>query len=546
MRRITEDLKWLWKVSAGVRGYVLASSAAGVLRVAVSMTFVWICKSLVDSVTSGTGEPLTVGIAVMAGCMLMQILISAAEQHMSSLAEVTLKNRMCHRLFLSLMDARWSGKESFHTGDSINRVMEDVRVISESINKSVPVVIGASFQFIAAFIFLFMLAPGLAWTIPCIMVVMLLVSKSYVFRMRQINKEIRKTESGMQSLMQESLQHRIMIHTLESTPYVSDSLSGQQDDLLAQVMDKTGYAIFTRSFVRLGFSAGYMAAFLWGVFGIRSGAVSFGMMTAFLQLVGQIQRPVMNLSGQLPALINSLTSSERLAEIEGLPSVSAESSINMGDSVGIRFTDVDYTYPDAGRAVLKDFSYDFKPGLTYALLGETGVGKSTLIRLMLGLLEPDKGKVELYNADLVRNVSSDTRCNFVYVPQGNTLMSGTIRENLLLGDPYADEEQMCDALYLAAADFVKDLPDGLDTMCGEHGSGLSEGQSQRISIARALLRKGAVLLLDEPTSSLDVNTEEVLLSRLTAHIDGKTLIMVTHRPKSAALCRCVVKMEQQA
>lgn len=542
MKRMSEDIKWLWRASAGVRGYILVSSLAGVLHVGISMTFVWVCKKLVDSVTTGTETSLFPQIAIMIGCMLLQVVIPAFQQHFTSLADVTLRNRMRHQLFLKLMNARWNGKERFHTGDSLNRVMDDVRVISESITKSVPVVIGAVIQFAAAFLFLFILSPGLAWTIPCIMVVMILISKSHVLRIRKVNKDIRRKESDMQALMQESLQHRIVIHTLESTPYVSDSLSEHQEDLRTHVMDKTGYSIFARTFVRVGFSAGYAAAFLWGVFGILEGTVSFGMMTAFLQLVGQIQRPVMNMSSQLPSLINSLTSSDRLSELSEQSSDMTDEVCCLDGAVGIRFEGVDYSYPDSDSKAIRNFTFDFKPGLTYAVLGETGAGKSTLVRMMLGLLEPDRGRIELYNERTNVVASSQTRCNFIYVPQGNTLMSGTIRENLLLGNPSADDNAMYDALYIAAADFVRELPDGLDTMCGEYGSGLSEGQAQRIAVARALLRKGAVLLLDEPTSSLDVKTEETMLERISSHLLGRTLIMVTHRPASADLCSEVVEL----
>ena len=540
--RTKDCIKWLWRASEGVRGKVVLCSLTGGLHVAASLAFVWICKKLIDAATSGNGENAPLYIGVMIACMLMQILLSAVEQRILNLSDILLKNKLRYRLFNSLMESRWNGKETFHTGDTLNRVMEDVRVVSESITKSTPAVMTAGIQFIAAFLFLFILEPGLAWAIPGIMMAMLLVSKAYVRRMRKLTKDIRTTESSMQSLMQESLQHRLVIHTLERTPYISGNLAEYQEDLREQVMDKTGYSIFTRCFIQLGFSAGYASAFLWGVFGIMNGTATFGMMTAFLQLVGQIQRPIMNLSRQLPPLINSITSAERLEEIERQPLEESGEPQNLGRNVGIRFSNVDYTYPDSNRKILDSCNHDFKPGSTTALIGETGAGKSTMMRLMLALLEPDMGEVVIYNENASVKVSPQTRCNIVYVPQGNTLMSGTIRENLLLGDPSATDGQLKEVLYLAAADFVSSLPDGLDTLCGERGSGLSEGQAQRIAIARALLRKGGVLLLDEPTSALDTQTEETLIQRLTSHLAGRTMIIVTHRDATAALCQNVLKI----
>ena len=540
--RTRECLKWLWRASQDVRGHVLLNSLIGILHVASSLTFVWICKTLVDSATTGTENSLTIYICGLIGCQILQVILAALEQRISSHSDILLKNKLRHLLFTRLMESRWNGKENFHTGDTLNRVMEDVRVVAESITASIPAIIIAAVQFIAAFIFLFSLQPGLAWVIPGIMVAALIISKSYISRMRRLTKDIRSSEGNMQALMQESLQHRLVIHTLERTPYISDTLTQQQENLRGQVLNKTGYTIFARGLVQTGFAAGYAAAFLWGVFGIRSGAATFGMMTAFLQLVGQLQRPIMNLSRQVPPLINSITSAERLSEIESLPLEETGDPHDLGMNVGLRFDGVDYSYPDSGRKIIDGFTHDFKPGSTTALVGETGIGKSTLMRLMLSLLSPDKGSLVMYNENQSAGVSPQTRCNIIYVPQGNTLMSGTIKENLLLGDPSATEGELKEALYLAAADFVMELPDGLDTMCGERGAGLSEGQAQRIAIARSLLRKGGLLLLDEPTSALDAETEETLLKRLIERLDGRTMILVTHREVTAALCNDQIRL----
>lgn len=534
-------IKWLWRASHGVRGRIILSTLAGIFHVCASMAFVWICKELIDLAQAG-GQIQVWRLLVMVACLVLQVIFTAVETRVSNHADVLLKNRLRHRLFTDLMVSRWDGRDAFHSGDTLNRVMEDVRVVSDSVIKSVPAVIVAGVQFLAAFTFLFILEPGLAWAVPGLMLVMLLISRSYIKRMRRLTKDIRTTESSMQSLMQESLQHRVVIHTLERTPYVSDALSDYQEDLRDQVMDKTNYSIFARALVQTGFSAGYALAFIWGVFGICAGTATFGMMTAFLQLVGQIQRPVMNLSRQLPSLINSLTSSERLSELSDLPKEEQGEPVVMGNSVGVRFENVGYTYPGSQRQILKDFSYDFKPGSMTALVGETGAGKSTLMRLMLALLRPDMGRVVMYDGSLTVDASSMTRCNIVYVPQGNTLMSGTIRENLLLGDPDADDVRLKHALHVAAADFVLELPDGLDTVCGEKGTGLSEGQAQRIAIARSLLRKGGLLLLDEPTASLDSETEQILMERLTDNLEGRTLVIVTHREHALGLCRDVVRL----
>ena len=210
--------------------------------------------------------------------------------------------------------------------------------------------------------------------------------------------------------------------------------------------------------------------------------------------------------------------------------------------VGIRLENVTFAYPDGKRKVIEHFTHDFEPGSLTAVLGETGSGKSTMVRLMLALLRPDGGNITLYDERQSLPASPLTRRNFVYVPQGNTLVSGTLRDNLLLGNPEATDAQMWKALHMAAADFVHELPQGLGTPCGEMGTGLSEGQAQRIAIARGLLRPGNIVLLDEPTSSLDSDTEQTLLERLSHTIQGKTLIIITHQMQTARLCDKIKKM----
>lgn len=540
--RTRDCIRWLWKASKGNRGKIAAISAAGILHVAVSMFFVVICKSLIDIATGVSDRALSWHIAGVAICLLLQVVLAAIETRISSLTDINFRNSLRHKLFSAIMTSRWEGKENFHSGDALNRVMDDVRIVTEALIRAVPSVIAAAIQFLAAFSILFVLEPGLAWCIPVLMTAMLLISRSYMKRMRKLTRDIRNKESRVQSLIQESFQHRILLHTLERTPDVEFSLDEHQKELRTHVMDKTDYSIFARAMIQIGFSAGYACAFLWGVFGIMSGSVTFGMMTAFLQLVGQIQRPILNLSRQISPLVNSVTSAERLSELTSLPSDTADDAVHLGSGVGVLFENVSYGYSDSNEAIFTEFTHDFHPGSTTALVGETGVGKSTLMRLILSLLHPDDGKIMMYNSDQVVEVSSKTRCNIVYVPQGNTLMSGTIRENLLLGDPDATDGDLEKVLHIAVADFVFDLPDGLDTICGERGSGLSEGQAQRIAIARALLRNGGLLLLDEPTASLDSHTEELLLERLSENLEGRTLIMVTHREMAADLCQETLRL----
>lgn len=539
-----ECLQRIWKASKGFSARIVLITAIGGLSVCASLFFVWISKRLVDIATGDAEGNITVCIVWTIACMLFQLLIWTVASWLETQNGVMLNNKLRYWLFSHLMMSCWYGKEKFHTGDMVNRLGTDVSEVSGIICNTFPSVIVTVFQLLLAFIYLCTMDARLAWILLCVMPVAILTSKLYMRRMRTLNKEIRTTDSRLQEHVQESLSHRTLIRTLEYTPNAVFKMEGLQKRMYDQVRKRTEFGLFSRGMVQVGFDVSYMIAFLWGIRGLMNGEVTFGMMTAFLQLVMMVQNPVVRLSRQIPAFVRALTSVERIAELEALPLEQEVKSMHLQGPLGIRIEEVDFTYPDGKRKILSGFSFDFAPGSRTALMGETGVGKSTLIRLMLALLHPDRGNIVFYNKESEATASVDTRCNIVYVPQGNTLLSGSVSDNLLMGNPHATEEEIRKALHTAVADFVFDLPEGLNTLCGESGAGLSEGQAQRIAIARGLLRPGGVLLLDEPTSSLDETTEELLLERLMTSVYDKTLIIVTHRKSAIRLCTAVVSMEK--
>ena len=543
--RINDCAKWLWRASRGFRLSVVGCITTGTMHVGVSLFFVYVCKRLIDIATGTSDGDLRAYVGWLVFSLTAQLLLSVARSRMASRTEIRFRNNLHRRLFVHLMESRWEGRQSLHTGDVLNRLESDVTTVTEAMSRTVPAVVITAVQLVGALFFLSRLDLRLACVLVFIMPVALLFSKRYVQRMRHMSREIRELDSRIQSHMQENLQHRILIRTLEYTVKAVGRLTGLQSALYEKIMHRTDFAIFSRTMVQFGFMTGYVVALLWGVFGLRDGSVSFGMMTAFLQLVAQIQRPMVDLSRQVPAFIRVATSTERLAGLEVQSLEMQGAPLRLEGPVGIRIERLSYSYPDGNRKVLDDFSYDFKPGSLTAIVGETGVGKSTLVKLILALSEPEEGSICFYNATTEFEASPLTRCNLSYVPQGNTLMSGTIRDNLLMGNPHADEDEMDAALYAAAADFVFALPDGLDTYCGEQGAGISEGQAQRIAIARGLLRPGGVLLLDEPSSSLDGETEQILLQRLSERLQDKTLLLITHRETIAQLCTSVVRMESK-
>lgn len=542
--RINECIKWLWAASDGFRLSVVWCALTGALNVGVSLCFVFICKHLIDIATGISNDSLGAYIGWMSICLTAQLLLSVIRSRLTTRTEVKLRNGLHNRLFEHLMKSQWNGRETFHSGDLLNRIEADTASVTDTVCRTVPTVLVTIVQLGGALYFLSRLDMRLTGILIFIMPMAILFSKSYVRKMRRMSREIRETDSRIQSHMQENLQHRIIVRTLEYTRQAVEKLGTLQTSLQGQVYRRTDFSAFSRSMVQIGFMTGYAVAFLWGVFGLRDGTVTFGMMAAFLQLVSQIQRPMVDMSRQIPVFIRVFTATERLAELTSLPLERQGKSVRLTGNLGIRISHVRFSYPDSGREVLAGFSHDFRPGSLTAIVGETGVGKSTLIKLILALVQPKEGNIVIYNEQEEVTASPQTRCNLSYVPQGNTLFSGTIRDNLLIGNPNATEEDMRSALHTAVADFVFSLPGGLDTVCGEQGTGLSEGQAQRIAIARGLLRPGNILLLDEPSSALDSQTEEELLKRLTAGIRGKTVVLITHRERIAGLCSKVVRMKE--
>lgn len=528
--------------AAGQRSALLASMLANLAGVGASLLFVYICKTLIDIATGNSGRDLAGWSLAMVATMAAQTLFSLLRTRLAAQTDIRIKNNLRMQIFSRLICAYHGSRGERHSGDITNRLEEDVRVVSECLSNSLPALLSATVQFIAAFCFLMALNNTLAWSVVGIMPLAIILSKIFFRKLRRLTRDIRDTDSLVQSHLQENLQHATLIQTLEQEGRASSGLDRLQSGLYDSVMRRTRFTIVSRTVISLAFAAGYATAFLWGVNGLLAGAVTFGTMTAFLQLVGQIQRPVLELSSYIPSAIHAAASADRLIEIEGDESCAASEPVHLGSPAGIRMEHVSFAYPDGNRKVIDDFSHDFRPGSRTAIVGETGAGKSTLIRLILALLRPQSGSIVIYGPRSSAEASAATRCNLTYVPQGNSLLSGTVRDNLLLGDPEADEARMKEALRIAAADFVFQLPDGLDTPCSENGGGLSEGQAQRIAIARALLRRGSILLLDEFSSSLDPETEKRLMENLSSALPGRTMIFITHRRKITEYCSDIIEL----
>ena len=537
-------LKWLWNAWRGNQLQAVLNASIGLLSVGVSLGHVWAMKRAID-VASGTVEGnLYWAVGVMAVLILLDFALNIAGTWVRNILGIKAQNRMQQRMLDRLLRAEWRGRNYHHSADILNRLEFDVNNVVNFLTETIPSTLSVLAMFIGAFLYLFSMDKVLAVIVIGIFPMFLAVSKIYVGQMRHLTRQVRDSDSKVQSVLQETIQHRMLIKTLESDSAMVERLGNTQSELRHRVVRRTKFSVFSNMVVNFGFAFGYLVAFLWAAIRMSAHTLSFGGMTAFLQLVNRIQGPARNLTKLVPAFVSVFTAAERLMELEEDPLEEQGTPIYIKAPCGIRLQNVGYAYEDGGgEKVIDGLSFDFKPGSCTAILGETGAGKTTLVRMILALVQPQDGKIEIYHGSTHQALSPLHRCNFVYVPQGNTLMSGTIRENLRLGKLDATDEEMLHALHVSCADFVNDLPDGLNTLCSEQGGGLSEGQAQRIAIARSLLRDRSVMLFDEATSALDPDTERQLLNNiLSAH--DKTIIFITHRPAVIDYCDQTLKLEK--
>lgn len=541
-------IAWLWRNTTGIRLNTAVRIVIGMAQVLLGLLMVWLCKRFIDeTVVNGTFGDIIRVVAELAVVVIGGIVLRQLYYYMNISANTRQTNDIRLRIFRHLFHRRMFESE-IHSGDITSRLETDVSTVSDACTTLLPQFVVTGFQLLGAFLLMHYMDTTLAWVLLLMTPVLVLLGKFIARQLRDMTRAIREQDASIQMLVQEGMEHNAMLRSLESGTWLTGRLDNMQQELKGKIRRRTRFTIITRSLLAGSFGLGYLFAFVWGGLQLRDGIITFGVMTSFLQLVGQIQHPILNLLNMVPQLIHASASIDRLDELERLDVEESKDEKNiMTGALGIRIDDVSFRYATGDHYILEHFSHDFRPGSKTALVGQTGAGKTTIFRLLLSLVQPESGSIALYLGDSTPHsslpVSPSTRCNFIFVPQGNTLLSGSIRYNLLLAKPDATEEELRHVLHMAVADFVLDLPQGLDTECGERGAGLSEGQAQRIAIARGLLRPGNILLLDEISSSLDEQTERQLFSNIFGNYPDKTVIMISHRPSVSVLCDEVIQKE---
>ena len=531
--------RWFIDNSRGIRLNILVRIMAGLLQTGLALCVVWLSKRLIDDVAMrGTMSEMAVQALLIAAAVVAGVSIRQLNQYLANKAFIKKVAELRLTIFSQLFNRRLFEANDIHSGDVTSRMAKDIDAVSETLAVQLPQVVVMTIQLVGAFLLMRWFDSRLAWALILITPLAIIIGKYISHRLKRITLSIREDESRIMARIQESVELNVVLRALQGERWMQDRVEELQDRQTANYIRRSRFMVFSRFALGCTFGLGYMLAFVWGAYGLRTGAITFGVMTSFLQLVGQIQQPILSLLGAFPSIIYSTASIDRLKEMEhGEEKQSCDGEdITTRTLLGIRMDNVTFRYAKGDREVMSNFSHDFRPGTKTAILGTTGAGKTTLFRLILNFIQPDSGEVTFYGNGFSHAADKSMRKNVVFVPQGNTLISGTIRNNLLMAKPDASDEELHTALHTSCADFVFDLPQGIDTVLSEHGGGLSEGQAQRIAIARGLLRPGVVFLLDEISSALDEDTERELFSRLFAARPFTTILLITHRKKVASLC----------
>lgn len=535
---------WLWHNMLGIRWNSAMRIIIGIGQVGLGLLMVWLSRLFIDKTirTGSTDDVMQMVIwlvmTVVGGVVLRQIYY-----YMTTTANVRQTNTLRLYIFSRLFRRQLYDDKALHSGDITSRLAKDIDTVSTVTTDTLPQMGVTIIQLCGAFLLMRWFDARLAWALLVLTPIAIVFGKLIARKLRQMTLDIRQDESKIQMQVQETMEHNAVLRSLGSEQWITERLDSMQQRLEGNVMRRTRFTVITRLIMGCAFGLGYLLAFVWGGIGLRNGTITFGVMTSFLQLVGMIQHPILQMLNMVPAVIHATASIDRLEELDQISQDDEYDGNTPEEEVpGIRFDNVSFHYATGDRMVVNHFCHDFKAGTKTAIMGETGIGKTTLFRLLLGFIRPTEGSICLYKRDGEENIGVQTRPNFVFVPQGNTLMSGSIRYNLQLANPDATDKKLKEVLHTACADFVNELPQGLDTELGERGKGLSEGQAQRIAIARGLLCSGSVLLLDEISSSLDEPTEQELYKRLFALCKDKTMLFITHRQTVSELCDEVIRL----
>lgn len=531
-----------------VRGYWGSFFLIMILNIIISVSTVAsaiVAMKMIDtSIEKGFSEA-SFFIVLFAFIMFAQIFLGAYLSLNITKFKELLSYKMQKQFLNKFFNTEWQTIHKYHNGDIQTRLTSDVNSIVEVWANTFPSLVSLFVQLITAFVTLWYFDSTLALFAFLLGPITVLVSWFIGRKLKKYQHHIQTAESQYRAYLTENVHHSLVIKTFEYENKSMENIVQLQKNKYFWVLKRQMYALTTNISMGIGYRIGFFLAFGIGAFKLSMGTTSFGTFTAFIQLVGQIQGPMEGMSRSLPIIVSAAASVERLREIELLAlEVKKTNKVKQMEVKYLTLDNIRFSYEE-NSPILNGVTLKVNAGEIIAIVGTSGEGKTTLLRLLLNLLQPQEGTLSIYDTNKQEHIlSSSTRSYFSYVPQGNTLLSGTIADNIKIGRPTATEDDIIEVAKQACAwDFIKRLPNGLNTRIGEGGSGLSEGQSQRIAIARALLRPSPILLLDEATSALDINTEWDVINSLKQMSPLKTCIAITHRLSVADICDRIFELK---
>ncbi len=505
-------------------------------------------RRVIDCAVAGSASAFY-DACVRQGLVILGILLCLTVfRHLKEKLNAELDRDWKQQLLHGLLHGDYMQVSGYHSAELLNRMNNDVKTVDEGILTILPSVAGMLTRLVAAVAVLAALDPLFTLLIAVLGGLMIIITGLLRRRLKELHKKVSEQDGVVSGLLQETMEKLLLVQAMD----VSDEVERRTGIMLNQryqmqrkrknvsLLANTGVSV-------MSYGAGFLAL-VWCAGRVLAGTMSFGTLTAVTQLVSQLQSPFVGLSGAYPKYIAMTASAERLMELEKIPSDPEPGAVSpdvlYGEMTALAGRSLCFTYDR--DVILQEAEFVLPKGCFAVITGASGIGKSTLLKLLLGIFPLDSGQLYLQGLNGCISLNRSTRRLFAYVPQGNLLFSGTIRENLTIVKPDATEEELYQAVHVSAMDeFLPDLPQGLDTQLGENGAGLSEGQAQRLAIARAVLGGAPILLLDECTSALDVETEELVLKRLR-NLQGRTCIAVTHRPAAIALCDWQLEIQDGA
>lgn len=546
------EAKWMYKYVEKYKWGVVFYIVLGILETAMGLVSSVASKNLIDAVTGYDSGGIGMAVAIIIGMSIGTIVVNAITSRISTKINVKVGNEIRADIYDKIINTDWESMSTFHSGDLLNRLTDDSSTVASSVLGWVPNLITQVVQFISILSVVLYYDSTMAVIALMSAPITIIVSKSLMLRMRKFSKEIRVVRSNMMSFNEESFQNLQSLKAFNLSKVFSKRLRNVQEEYSTVSLDYNKFSIWTSAFMSLVGTVVYYSCFGWGVYRLWTGHITYGTMVLFLQLSSRLSGSFSSLIDLVPSAIGATTAAGRIMEVVELPrerykddnlvDIIEENVEQVG--VSVELEDVDFTYLNSDKVVFSDANIEANPSEIVALVGPSGEGKSTMMRLILGLTNPQKGRAIIKNANgLECNISASTRKLMAYVPQEKTMFSGTVAENMRLVKLDATDEEIVEALKAACAyDFISVLPDGIYSKIGERGGGFSEGQNQRLSIARAILRDSPILLLDEATSALDIVTERRVLKNIMKLNSKKTCIVTTHRPSVLTMCDKVYKI----